>query len=161
MATATYVNWQAVRLRVAGGLHTAVSNLPTRYDDIISEATRDAAADIKRIFVMKGYTVAQIAASDDIRVWNEMLGAFFSFVRLAGLTNYDLKAVEYLDCRKTMAEASAIIIDDVAIAPTGSDVGGVMYGDNTSGSIARTNWCRIGAGLTPRNRDGTYGCSGC
>lgn len=130
MATPVYCNWQAVRKRVAAGLHTAESKLPAQYDDIFPEATKDACAEIKRIFVIKGYTPAQLAASDDVRTWAEMLGAFFSFVRIAGLTNFDLKAVEYLDCRKQMTEAAALVVGDAAIAPTpgGSAVGGISAG---------------------------------
>lgn len=80
--------------------------------------------------MLKGYTTDQLAASEDIRVWTEMLGAFFAFVRLTALANVDLKSVEHLDCRKEMQDATALVIDGVAVAPaTGaSDIGGIQYG---------------------------------
>lgn len=130
MATATYCAWEAVKERVSSGLHITAATLPAAWDSLCAQATKDAAAEIKRIFVLKGFTPGQVAASDDSKVYNEMLGAFFAFVRGSALASYDLKAVEYLDCRKTMAEAGALVIGDLAVSPTvgGSDVGGISSG---------------------------------
>lgn len=132
MATPTYCAWEGVKERVSSGLHITAATLPAAWDSICAQATKDAAAEIKRIFVLKGFSAAQVASSDDSKVYNEMLGAFFAFVRGSALANYDLKAVEYLDCRKAMAEAGALVIDDVAVAPaTGGEIGGIQSGRNT------------------------------
>lgn len=128
MDTPTYCDWMACRLRVASGLHVDPDALPAHYDPVIAQACRDAAAEIKRTFVVKGYSPATLAASDDARVYNEQLGAFFALVRLASLANYDLKAVEYLDCRKQMQEAAALVVDGAAVAGGDTDVGGVAHG---------------------------------
>ena len=129
MSTPTYVSYEAVLERVASGLHVSAANLPAAWTSICAQATKDAAAEIKRIFVLKGYTPQQLAASDDARVWNEMLGAFFAFVRGTALASYDLKAVEYLDCRKAMQEAAALVINDTAVAPSSNgEIGGVSSG---------------------------------
>lgn len=126
---ANYCNWQAVKRRVAASLHVADTALAAQWDDVCSEATKDAAAEIKRVFVLKSYTPDMIAASDDARVWNEMLGAFFALTRGSTLASYDMKAVEYLDCRKEFKEAAALVINGVAVAPpTSGDVGGIGYG---------------------------------
>lgn len=130
MSTPTYCSWEAVKERVSSGLHITAATLPAAWDSLCAQATKDAAAEIKRIFVLKGFTPTQVAASDDARVYNEMLGAFFAFVRGSALAGYDLKAVEYLDCRKAMAESGALVIGDSAVSPTvgGSDVGGISSG---------------------------------
>jgi hypothetical protein len=132
MATQTYATWEAVKEAVAAGLHVTAAQLDARWDSICARAAKDAAAEIKRVFILKGYTAAQVAASDDARTYNEMLGAFFAFTRGSALATYDLKSVEHLDCRKVMAEAGALVIGDVAVAPasSGSDVGGVAAGQN-------------------------------
>jgi hypothetical protein len=130
MATATYCDWQACKIRLAASLLVPVANLPQQYNDAISQACRDAAAEIKRTFIVKGYTAQQVAMSDDARVYNEQLGAYFSAVRLCGQAGWDLRAFESLDCREAMGKAGALVIDDEAVAPAlnGSPVGGVDAG---------------------------------
>lgn len=130
MATPTYCDWESVKLRLAASLLVPAANLPTQYDDAIAQACRDAASEIKRIFIIKSYTPDQLAQSDDCRVWNEMLGCYFAAMRLCGQAGWDLKAFEALDCRKQMTETSALVIGDVAIAPAdnASQVGGVASG---------------------------------
>lgn len=130
MATPTYVSWEAVHQRVADGLHVPAADLSAEWRSICAQATKDAAAEIKRVFVLKGYTPAQVATSDDAKVWNERLGAFFAFVRGTALASYDLKAVEHLDCTKEMTEAAALVIGDQAIGPAvgSSEVGGISAG---------------------------------
>lgn len=135
MATATYCDWTDVRTQVAASLFVAVADLHPGWNEICPVATRDAAAELKRLLILKGYTPAQIAASDDAGTWNERLGAFFAFVRGTALAPYDLKAVEHLDCRKDILEAGALVIDDKAVgpAPNESEVGGI-----TTGQISAT-----------------------
>ena len=134
MATTPYCSWEAVKLRCAAALHKAAADLPAQFDDIFSQATKDAAAEIKRIFVLKGYTPAQVASADDVRVWNEQLAAFYALERLAPSGGIDPKTVEYLDCRKEMKEAAALVIGDAAVGPAAdaTDVGGVAHGRLTA-----------------------------
>lgn len=134
--TPTYTNWEAVKATVASALHLPAAEMDPTWDTGIARATQDAAAEIKRVLVLKGYTPAQIAASDDARAYNDRLGAFFALTRGAVLTTYDLKAVEWLDCRKELQEAAALVINDVAVGPpaSGSEIGGVAFG--TLGAVA-------------------------
>lgn len=130
MATTTYTTDAAIKARVAAGLQVDVASLPANWDVIIAQSNTDASAEIKRVFILKGYTPGQVASADDVVGWATRLGAFFAFVNGTSLAQYDLKGVEHLDCRKEFMEASALIIDDAAVGPPSgnSEVGGIQSG---------------------------------
>lgn len=145
MATPVYVSWEAVHQRVADGLMVPASALPAAWQSLCAQATKDAAAEIKRVLVLKGYTPAQVAASDDAKVWNERLGAFYAFVRGTALASYDLKSVEYLNCTKELLEAAALVIDNKAVAPdtASGEVGGIGTGSVAAVAEAEARYDRL------------------
>lgn len=132
MPTEPFVNWESTKLRVANSLHKPAAELSPEWDSLCSQATKDACVEIKRIFVLKGFTVAQLVASSDTRVWAERLAAFWAMVRGTALASYSLDSVKYLDCREELENAGAIIIGDVAVTPGGTDIGGISHGRVTA-----------------------------
>ena len=130
---------QAVLQRVADSLHVAVGDLPVQWTSITAQATKDAAADLTTILALKGYSGAQIHSADQFAVWQERLAAYFSLARGSALASYDLKAVEWLDPRKMLQEASAILINGEPVAPGGEVIGGLAHGTL---SAIETEGCR-------------------
>ncbi len=146
-------------------LKVAVADLPTLWTTISGQAAALGQADITGVMTTKGYT------PDVLDEWDERVALALSqgLYRLGamggGYGDYDKEWFKQFDlCAKDgiLVNFGVVIIDNVATAPAGSTVGGVMHGSNTSGSLARRNWCRIGSGLSRQNPDGTYGdCGGC
>lgn len=128
MSIIAFCQWEAVRERVASGLHLTAATLAAEWDALCSQGTKDAASELRRIFILKGYAPSLLSQWDDRAVYNEMLGAFFAFVRGTALATYDLKSVEYLDIRKELKEAAALVIGGEAVAPGNTDIGGINYG---------------------------------
>lgn len=61
--------------------------------------------------------------------------------RGSALANFDLKAVEWLDPRKMLQEAGAVLIDGEPVAPGGDVIGGIGHGTLDAVADAR---CRFG-----------------
>lgn len=125
-----YVDWEIVQQRVAETLATSVSRLDARFAGICSQAAKDATSEIRRIFILKGYSVANIELWDDREYYTGRLATFFALGRAATFMALDLKAIEWLDPRKELTEAGALILDGAATAPASgeSDLGGVGSG---------------------------------
>jgi hypothetical protein len=126
-----YCSYQVVVYRVSTSLGFLDSaNLDPRWVPICAHAIKDASAELRRIFANKGYPVSEIGSWDDCPNYCERLGAYFAFVAGTSLGGYDLKSMEYLDCRKELIEGGNLIIGGVATAPSAfqSQVGGVSYG---------------------------------
>lgn len=124
-----FVSPDVVRQRVAECLHVPVGELPEEFAGLCATGARDATSELRRVLVLKGYSVAQVYSWDDREYYAGRLAAYFALIRSSALSNYDLKAVELLDCRKELTEAAAIIIGDVAVAPpVGGEVGGISSG---------------------------------
>lgn len=120
----------AVKTRVAAALHVAAADLPSQWDDLIAQSTADAYADLLTILVLKGYAGDIALSADQFAVWQERLAAYFTLGRGSALASYDMKSVEWLDPRKMLQEASAVLVNGVPTAPSAgeSDVGGIAYG---------------------------------
>jgi hypothetical protein len=145
MATTAFCSWEAARERVASQLHVPADQLAAEWATLCSRGVRDATAELKRVFIGKGYQVADLIASDDIRIWCERLAAFFALCNGVALANYDLKAVEHLDCRKEFAEAGVLIVGDTALAPQPgeSEVGGIGHGTTDAVAEAEKRFGRF------------------
>lgn len=130
MATPNFCSWESIRVRVAARLRVPASQLPADWDIICSDAARQAAAELRRLFIQKSYSVERLAEWDDLLTYSQQLGVYFAFVDGTALCDYDLKSVEHLDCRKEIAAAASLIIGGKAVAPQPgeSEVGGVSSG---------------------------------
>lgn len=141
--TSPVPNWEAVKQRVMESLH--VTTIDSQWDGLCSASAKDAAVEIRRIFIMKGYAASRLVTWDDYEWYATRLATWFAITRGVVLGGYDLKALEWLDPRKELTEASALIIDGVATAPAinESDVGGIATGTITGVSDMHTNMsCR-------------------
>lgn len=132
--TLPFVNWELIHLRVAESLHIAASDLPAQWQGICSSAAKDASAELQRIFVLKGYAVSRLADWDDRLYYAERLATWFALCRGTALASYDTKTREWLDPRKELTEAAALVIGGSATAPAlgESDVGGIASGQVTA-----------------------------
>jgi hypothetical protein len=128
-----YSHWQQVKRRVAESLHQDPKDLPSQFDGLCSRGWKDARGELRRIVILKGYSLDQYRAWDDRQVYEEMLGAFYALSRAAGLGNYPREHVESLDPRKELKEATALVISGAAVAPSANgEVGTIMYGQVTA-----------------------------
>lgn len=129
MPTPNFCAWEAIRDQVAATLHVAPASLPSEWNAICSHAARRAAAELRSIFILKGYTPAQLSQWSDGFTYSQQLGTWFAITAGSSLCGYDTKNIEWMDCRKELREAAALIIGEEAVAPSGSsDVGGISSG---------------------------------
>lgn len=130
MPTPNFCAWEAVRDQVAASLHVPAAQLPAQWDAICAHAARRAAAELRSIFVLKGYSPDQLAAWDDAYTYSHQLGTYFALTAGAALASYDTKTIEWMDVRKELREAAALIVGGAAVAPAAgaTDVGGLGYG---------------------------------
>ena len=141
MSTPNFCSWESVREQVASNLHVAAADLPAAWDNICAHAARRAAAELRSIFVLKGYTPDQLAAWDDGFTYSQQLGTYFALTAGAALASYDTKTVEWMDCRKDLRETGALIIGGAVVAPSANgEVGGVHSGsvDAVTGALDPT-----------------------
>lgn len=129
MPTPNFCAWEAVRVQVANNLHVLPADLPAAWDNICSHSARRAAAELRSILILKGYTPAQVALWSDGYTYSLQLATYFALTSGSALCNYDGKLIEWMDCRKEMREAQAIIIGEDAVAPAGEVLGGLASGD--------------------------------
>jgi hypothetical protein len=97
--------------------------LSSTYAEIVSVANREAAADIHRILLAKGYTSAQVAQFDDLGRFQLRMALYWSLVN-AGLLD---RAKPY-DCRAELEALPALMINGVAVAAGPSSIAGTSYG---------------------------------
>jgi hypothetical protein len=129
MSPTTFNHWQQVRQRVAECLSVAVADLPNQFVGLCSRGFKDAAAELRRIFVLKGYPAAWVEVWDDRQTYTEMLGAFYAITRNTVLSGYNRDGLRDLDIRKELKESAALVIGGLATAPPGNgEVGTIMYG---------------------------------
>jgi hypothetical protein len=129
MSPVAFNHWQQVRQRVAECLSVAVADLPTQFVGLCSRGFRDAEAELRRIFVLKGYPASWMETWDNRQTYTEMLGAFYAITRNTVLSGYNRDGLRDLDIRKELKESAALVIGGVATAPPGNgEVGTIMYG---------------------------------
>jgi hypothetical protein len=126
--TPNFCSWQAVREQVASNLHVTPDQLPAEWDNICSHSARRAAADLRSILILKGYTPDQVAGWDDAYTYSLQLATWMALGAGSALASYDAKLIEWMDCRKELREAAALIIGGAVVGPTPTEVGGVGHG---------------------------------
>ena len=132
MSPTTFNHWQQVRQRVAECLSVAVGDLPVQFNGLCSRGLKDAAAELRRIFVLKGYPAAWLQTWDDRQVYTEMLGAFYAITRNTVLSGYNRDGLRDLDIRKELKDAAALVIGGTATAPPANgQVGSIIFGQNS------------------------------
>jgi hypothetical protein len=129
MSTPNFCAWESVREQVASNLRLTAAQLDPAWDNICSHSARRAAAELRSILVIKGYTPAEVAAWDDAFTYSQLLATYFALCSGSALTGFDTKTIEWMDCRPELRQAVALIIGGEAVAPSGdSDVGGIAHG---------------------------------
>lgn len=130
MATPNFCSWEAIKDQVAATLHVGgAPNLPTEWDAICSHAARRAAAELRSLFILKGYSPDQLASWDDAFTYSQMLGTYFAITAGSSLSDYPTKGIDWMDVRKELREAAALIVGGSAVGPAaGGEVGGVGSG---------------------------------
>lgn len=133
---------QAVLQRVADALHLPLSGLAAEWLSLVSEATKDAAADIVSILANKAYGATQIAAADQFSSWQERLAFVITMQRGTAIAAYPQEQLKALDPRDMIEKLGNILINGVPTPPDGTGIGGISkpgrlaYYDAT---IRRTN----------------------
>lgn len=128
MPTPNFCAWDSVKEQVASNLHCLATQLPSEWDNICSHSARRAAAELRSILILKGYTPAQVAAWSDSYTYSLQLATFFALCSGSALCDLSTKTIEWMDCRKEMREAQALIIGEQAVAPSLGEIGGVSSG---------------------------------
>lgn len=132
MSPTAFNHWQQVRQRVAECMSVAVADLPSQFNGLCSRGFKDAAAELRRIFVLKGYPASMLGQWDDRQAYTEMLGAFYAITRNTVLASYNRDGLRDLDIRKELKEAGALIIGGKATAPpVNGEIGTIIHGENT------------------------------
>lgn len=129
MSTPNYASWESVKDQVAATLRAGgAANLPTDWDAICAHAARRATATLRTIFIPKGYTPDQLAASEDIFTYAQQLATYYALTAGTSLCSIDARTIEWMNCEKELRENGALIISDAGAAPGPSDIGGIHSG---------------------------------
>jgi hypothetical protein len=137
MGTPNFCSWQAILDQVGASLHVQpASGLPTEWTPICSHAAHRAAAELRTIFTLKGYDPSLLSSWDDSYTYSHQLGTYFALTAGTALATYDTKQIEWMDIRKELREAAALIINGVATPPGGTAIGGISSGRVTTADDA-------------------------
>lgn len=145
--TPNFCGWEAVKAQVGSCLQVSAASLPDAWDNVCSHSARRAAAELRGIFILKGYAADRMPSWDDCYTYSLQLATYFALTSGTALANYDVKNIEWMDIRKELREAGALIIDGVAVAP---EPGESAVGGISSGQVAAV-------GLGMRRYDRRYG----
>lgn len=111
---------------VADTLSKSLTDLPEKWDRIVTRANKDAYNDIISILLGRGYSQSQIDAWDRGESIQTLQGLYWAFVHGAGLHNYDDRWVNKFDQRAYLKDP-ALLIDDGGV-PSSAGEGVAMSG---------------------------------
>lgn len=134
-------------VKAALGLQSG-DTLSNEWDQIVTDANRQATLDIYERLCQQGFTPSQIATWDLGADYAKCQGTFWALTWGAGLGGYSAPKLEHLDRREDLSEKSVLIVDGVAVAPTvgESDVGGISFGVSAASESAALQYQRFNTG---------------
>lgn len=135
-------------------------SLPTLWDNIITNANRQATNNLYEGLCSQGFTVGQVASWAMAEQYALDQGTFWALVRGAGLGAYSGPKMDHLDHREELRTKTVLVLDGVATAvtPGESDVGGISFGTSTGGDAASAQFERFNNGSCAGYFNSSCGC---
>lgn len=165
MALANFVTDAELKSAVKAALGVDdADTLPTLWDNIITNANRQATNNIYEGLCSQGFTVGQVATWEMATQYALDQGTYWALIRGAGLGAYSGQKMDHLDHREELRTKTVLVVDGsaTAVTPGESDVGGISFGTSTGGDAASDQFERFNNGnCCGYFRSPSTSCTGC
>lgn len=128
-----WVSSTAVLKRLANFMGGAdQSTLAEKFLEDCQIAAVRACGTIRSIMKIRGWKPADIESWDDRIGYADDLATYFAAIRCVGLADYNMEAINALDCRKYLQESPELSVSNEPVAPAAdATIGGAAYGTLT------------------------------
>lgn len=124
---------------LANTLSKDVNDLDARWDEFVALGLIDSTADITGTLLGKGFDISQVDAWDNRLTYARDIGLYFTLLKGSMLAEYDQTALDKLDRRKMLEDASSIMINGKIVSPADTDTGAGASGGVIDDSCYRFN----------------------
>lgn len=121
---ADLLNYAAATLKVAA------ADLPALWTTIATQAVAQSYGDILLLMTPKGYTVGQLDEWDSRVAFSNTQGLYRLGSMGGGFADYGKEFFAQFDLTEFLTKSGVVTVAGSAVAPTGGEVGGLVYGRN-------------------------------